>query len=207
MLTRTRSRVRIEFQVQAGRPALQSAQHQVLNRVETQRPQPENSDIRAVQILERESSAGRGRNRPLESRSYEIRLVIREEDPDEKDPWTGQVGLDAGVKHVLTDSDAHHYDIPGEILTRTTDRLGELARRQKRLKCGGRHGLRLQKQVRAERRKRTNIQDNWEHHVAGEIGGANGSVVIEDLKHKNMRRSARGHPGEPGPKFPGQVRP
>ena len=198
MLTRTRSRVRIEVQVQAGRPTLQSAQHQVLNRVETQRPQPENSDIRAVQILERESSAGRGRNRPLVSRSYEIRLVIRKGDPDEKDPWTGQVGLDAGVKHVLTSSNGRPYDVPGEILTRTTDRLGELARRQKRLKRGGRQWLRLQKQVRAERRKRTNIQDNWEHHVAGEIAQANGLVLVKDLKHKNMRRSGRGTPENPG---------
>ena len=69
------------------------------------RPIPENSDIRTVQILERDSSARRGRNRPLESRSYEINLVIREDDPGEKDPWTGQVGLDAGVNQVLTDSE------------------------------------------------------------------------------------------------------
>ena len=162
------------------------------------RPIPKDADIRAVQILERTSSTRRGRNRPLESRSYEIHLVIREGDPDEKDPWTRQVGLDAGVNHVLTDSDGRHYDIPEKILISTTDRLGELARRQKRLKRGGRQWKRLQKQVRAGRRKRTNIQDNWEHHVAGEIAEANGLVVIEDLKHKNMRRSARGTPENPG---------
>ena len=162
------------------------------------RPIPDDTDIRTIQILERESSAGRGRNRPLESRSYEIHLVIREEDPDEKDPWTRQVGLDAGVNHVLTDSDGRHYDIPGKILTNTTDRLGELVRRQNRLKRGGRQWKRLQKQVRAGRRKRTNIQDNWEHHVAGQIARANGLVVVEDLKHKNMRRSARGTPENPG---------
>ena len=171
-----------------------------VDRMELQlaRPIPENSDIRTVQILERESSTGRGRNRPLASRSYEINLVIREEDPDEKDPWTRQVGLDAGVNHLLTDSDGQHYDIPGVILTNTTDRLGELARRQKRLKRGGRQWLRLQKLFRAGRRKRTNIRDNWEHHVAGEITQANGLVVIEDLKHKNMRSSSRGTPENPG---------
>ena len=161
-------------------------------------PIPDDADIRTVQIIERESSARRGRNRPLESRSYEINLVIREGDPEEKDPWTGQVGLDAGVNHVLTDSDSRHYDIPREILTNTTDSLGELARRQMRLKRGGRQWLRLQKLLRAGRRKRTNIRDNWEHHVAGEITQANGLVVIEDLKHKNMRRSARGTPENPG---------
>ena len=102
------------------------------------------------------------------------------------------------MNHVLTDSGGRHYDIPGEILTNATGRLGKLARRQKRLKRGGRQWKRLQKQVRAGRRKRTNIQDNWEHHVAGEITEANGLVVIEDLKHKNMLRSAKGTPENPG---------
>ena len=102
------------------------------------------------------------------------------------------------MNHVLTDSDGRHYDIPGEILTRSTDRLGELVRRQNKLKRGGRQWKRLQKQVRAGRRKRTNIQDNWEHHVAGQIARANGLVVVEDLKHKTMRRSARGTPENPG---------
>ena len=88
------------------------------------RPIPKDADIRSVQILERTSSTRRGRNRPLESRSYEINLVIREGDPDEKDPWTRQVGLDAGVNHVLTDSDGRHYDIPEKILIRNYLKLG-----------------------------------------------------------------------------------
>ena len=159
---------------------------------------PENSDIRTFQIMERESSARRGRNLPLESRSYEINLVIHEDDPDEKDPWFSQVGLDVGVNHVLNDSDGQHYDIPGEILTRTAYRLGELARRQKRLKRGGRQWVRLQKLLRVERRKRTNIRDNWEYQTTRQITKANGLVVIEDLKHRNMQRSARGAPENPG---------
>ena len=180
-----------------------------VDRMELQlaRPIPENSNIRTIQILERESSAGRGRNRPLEKQVIRDPPGHPRRGPDEKDPWTRQVGLDAGVNHVLTDSDGRHYDIPGKILTNTTDRLGELVRRQNRLKRGGRQWKRLEKQVRAGRRKRTNIQDNWEHHVAGEITQANGLVVIEDLKHKNMRSSARGTPENPGQNVRGQIGP
>ena len=88
-------------------------------------------------------------------------------------------------------------------MTNTTDSLGELARRQMRLKRGGRQWLRLQ--------KLDSGPDAGRERTSGTTGSttslgrlpeaqANGLVVIEDLKHKNMRRTttARGTPENPG---------
>ena len=159
---------------------------------------PEKADIRAVQMRERKSSIKRGRNRPLKDRSYEAVLILNVNDPEEKTPWQNPVGLDAGVVHNLTTSDGRHIDQPKAELERPLGRIAQLQERQKRLKRGGRSWTRLQKQVRSEKRKLTNIKDNFEHHTAGGLAKKHSFIIVEDLRHTNMRRSAQGTPENPG---------
>ena len=159
---------------------------------------PENADIRAVQIRERKSSIRRGRNQPLSHRSYDAVLILNVDDPEERVPWQNPVGLDAGVVHNLTTSDGRHIDQPKAELERPLGRIARLQERQKRLKRGGRSWAKLQKLVRREKRKLTNIKDNFEHHTAKKLAGEHSFIIVEDLKHSNMRGSARGTPENPG---------
>lgn len=166
--------------------------------VELAKPVPPDTDVRALQIRERPSSIKQGRNRPLEERSYNINLIIRQPDPEPKNPVGKTIGLDAGVTHVLTDSEGNHHDpdIPrtGE-LHRQADNL---TAKQKGLKRGGRQWKRIQKQLTVLRRTASNIRDNWEHHTAKHIAEQNDVVITEKLGHAQMRPSARGTPENPG---------
>ena len=159
---------------------------------------PEKADIRAVQVRERESSIKRGRNRPLSHRSYDAVLILNVKDPEEKAPWQKPIGLDAGVVHNLTTSDGRHIEQPKAELEKPLGRIAQLQNQQKRLKRGGRRWSKLQKQARIEKRKLTNIKDNFEHHTARKLAEEHSFIVVEDLKHQDMRRSARGTPENPG---------
>ena len=159
---------------------------------------PEKADIRAVQIRERKSSIRRGRNQPLEDRSYNVVLILNVNDPEEKTPWQNPVGLDAGIVHNLTTSDGRHIEQPKAELERPLGRIAQLQERQKRLKRRGRSWTKLQKLVRGEKRKLTNIKDNFEHHTAGTLAGEHSFIIVERLGHTNMRRAARGTAENPG---------
>ena len=159
---------------------------------------PRETDIRTVQIRERKSSIRRGRNRPLKDRSYRITFIVQVDDPEEKVPWDNPVGLDAGVVHNLTDSEGRHFDQPEQDLAPSLNRTDDLTNRQKRLKRGGRKWTKLQKQIRKEKKRVTNVKDNWEHHTAKRIAAEASFVAVEALNHKAMRGSAKGTPENPG---------
>ena len=47
-------------------------------------------------------------------------------------------------------------------------------------------------------RRVAHIRDNWRHHVSCDLAGRFGTVCVEDLKIKNMMKSARGTVEKPG---------
>ena len=159
-----------------------------------QEPVSTDVDIRAVQILERKSSCRKSRNRSLSDRSYNIHLIINIPDPEPKEILDKPVGIDLGIAHTVADSHGNFYDQPKI----HEERINNLKERQKRLKLKGRQWQKLQKLVRKESKHISNIKDNWEHHVAKEIARDNTMVVMEDLKHKNIRKSAKGTNENPG---------
>ena len=158
----------------------------------------EDTDLRAVQIKERKHSRRKGRNRPLRVRQYDVTLVVHTPDPPEKLPFDNPVGLDAGIIHHLTDSQGRHYDLPEQTLEKPAARIDLLKKRQKRLKRGGRRWTKLQKLLRKEYRRVSHIKDNWEHHTAKQLAENHSLVAVEDLRHRNMRASAKGTPENPG---------
>ena len=74
-------------------------------------PIPEDTDVRAVNIRERESSIQKGQNRSLTDRSYGIDLVVEIPDPEPKPLTAPSVGLDAGMVHTLADSNGEFHDL------------------------------------------------------------------------------------------------
>ena len=150
-------------------------------------PIPLDTDIRAVQVLERKSSCRLGRNSSFTKRSYNVNFVISIPDPEIK-PEDSILGLDTGIANKLADSESGFYDTP-ELYT---DKIELLQERQKRLKYRGRQWRKCQKLINKERKHNRNITRNWEQHTARDIAQEYSTVAVEKLQHKNLRASARG---------------
>ena len=161
-------------------------------------PIPEDTDVRAVNIRERESSIQKRQNRSLTDRSYEIDLVVEISEPEPKPLTAPSVGLDAGMVHTLADSNGQFHDLGIPRLDELQVKVEGLKERQKRLKHGSRQWQKTQKSIRTANRDSARIRDNWEHHTAREIAQQNNIVVVEDLRLNNMTRSARGTSENPG---------
>ena len=152
------------------------------------------TDIRAIQVLERKSSCRLGRNSSLAKRSYNVNLVISVPDPEPKDSDISILGLDTGIVNKLVDSELCFYDTP-ELYT---DKIELLQERQKRLKHRGRQWRKCQKLINKERKHNRNVTRNWEQHTAKQIAQEYSTVAVEKLQHKNLRASARGTKENPG---------
>ncbi len=120
--------------------------------------------------------------------SYEVEVEQRSDDGE-------FLGVDMNVRQVAT-SDGDFYFLP------------DLEKKEKRRKC---YQRKMARQVKgSKRRKNTkrklakvskkivNIRKNWIHQTTKEIAGKCGTVIVEDLKVKNMTASAKGTIGNPG---------
>ena len=162
------------------------------------RPIAADADVRAVQIIERTSSVRRGRNRPYHGRSYDIRLIIRVADPPERDEFENPVGLDIGKAIRVAASDGCEYHMPEESLDLWAEEKAQIQARQKRCKHGSRQWLQCQQAINLCNARMGNIRTNAERHIALAITNDHDAVFVEDLRPKNMTRSARGTPENPG---------
>ena len=97
---------------------------------------------------------------------------------------------------ILNSGNFHDCDLP--TLDALNERVADLQARQSRLKRGSHQWRKRQQQIRNARRDIGNIKDNWEHHTAKAIAVANDTVIVEKLRHNNMRRSTRGTSENPG---------
>ena len=158
---------------------------------------PINQEVKSVQITERPSSVRKGRNRPLGTRSYHINLTFSQPDPPQKELPGNSTGIDAGIVHAVTTSADQHFDYPDTVAD-LRDQLSDNITKQKRLKKNGRSWTKLQRENSRLRRKVRNIQDNWERHTAKAIVEECDTVFAENLIHRNLRRSAKGTPENPG---------
>jgi putative transposase len=107
------------------------------------------------------------------------------------------VGIDRGVAVTLMLSTGQAYDVPANLEAierrhRTAQRI--LARRKKGSKRRA-HQLRRCAKLSA---KRARIRRDWQHRTALDIAKRFGTVILEDLKVRNMTASARGTFEEPG---------
>ena len=162
------------------------------------KPIDPDTDVRTLQIFERQSSRKKGRNRPLSHRSYEINIVTYVPDPEERPPWDNPAGLDAGKVNALTDSDGRRYHHPEQQLSPHAEKIEELKAQQKRLKFRGRQWNKCQKAINRERKAQRGILENWEHQSAKAIAAEYSLVGVEKLNLNNLTRSARGTAENPG---------
>ena len=107
------------------------------------------------------------------------------------------IGIDVGVAHLATDSEGCHYTN-----VRPLDKRQKKLRRAARGLARSRRGSKRRKKAvarlqRAQRRVRNHRRTHL-HDVANAIVRSATTIVVEDLKLKNMIRSARGSVAEPG---------
>ena len=162
------------------------------------RPLPEGADVRAMQVIERESSVKQGRNRPAHDRSYDVRLVLWLEDPPMRCGFTNPVGLDIGKAILVAASDGERYGMPDGAIETWLERREHHRERQKRCKHGSRQWVKSQNAIRDCNRRIGNVKTNAERHIAVEVTNRHDAVFVEKLRVGNMNRSARGTLENPG---------
>ena len=116
----------------------------------------------------------------------------------EKRPDDGEVlGVDMNVRQIAT-SDGHFYSLPD--LEKKEKRRKWYQRKMARQVKGSNRRKDTKKKLAKVSREIANIRKNWVHQTTKEISGKCGTVVVEDLKVKNMTASAKGTIENPGKK-------
>ena len=107
------------------------------------------------------------------------------------------IGIDVGVNHLATDSEGRHY-----ANVRPLDKRQKELRRAARALSRSLRGSRRRKKAIAKLQRIQRIIRNHRkthlHDVANAIVRSGSTIVVEDLKLKNMTRSAKGTVAEPG---------
>ena len=109
------------------------------------------------------------------------------------------VGIDLGVaQHVTTsDGDVMQF-IPPQTRLKLTDRMTKLQRALSRSKRGSNRSKKVQAELARVHAKIANARKTAQHTVARQLVDNYGIIAIEDLKTKNMTRSAKGDAENPG---------
>ena len=114
--------------------------------------------------------------------------------PPVEGPGTGQVtGIDRGVIVSLALADGETYQAPG-----SSPRAGRLARRLSRAKRGSNRRQRARARLARTRARDAGRRKDWAEKTSTGIARRFGLIRIEDLRIRNMTRSACGTIAEPG---------
>ena len=105
------------------------------------------------------------------------------------------LGIDMNVCQIAT-SDGHFYSLPD--LSKKEARRKRYQRRMARQVKGSNRREDTKKKLAKVSRKIANMRKNWIHKTTGDISRKCGTVVVEDLKVKNMTASAKGTVENPG---------
>lgn len=107
------------------------------------------------------------------------------------------VGIDVGTEHLATSSNGVHHanSRPGDRHARAVRRAQRALARCRR---GSKRRRKMAVRLRREQRRLRNDRSTHLHEVANAIVREGSLIFVEDLKLRNMTRSARGTREEPG---------
>lgn len=120
--------------------------------------------------------------------SYEVEVERRSDDGE-------FLGVDMNTRQIAT-SEGHFYFLPD--LKKREARRTRYQRRMARQVKGSNRRKDTKKKLAKVSRKIANIRKDWIHKTTREIAEKCGTVIVEDLKIKNMTASARGTIENPG---------
>ena len=107
------------------------------------------------------------------------------------------IGIDVGIEHLATDSIGRHYANlrPGGARAK---RVRRAQRALTRCRRGSKRRRKVRTRLAREQRGLRNARTTHLHDVANAIVRSASTIFVEDLRIKNMTRSARGSVAEPG---------
>jgi putative transposase len=115
------------------------------------------------------------------------------------------VGLDRGVAHTMALSDGRNLDMPALLRSGERRRLRKLELQAARQRAAHAPGARVSnrerrthEQIAGLRARQARRREDWLHNKTTDLARHHSLVVVEDLKIKNMTRSARGTIENPG---------
>ena len=123
------------------------------------------------------------------SGKYYISLQI-EEEYEIKPNNGGEIGIDAGLKNLYTDSEENTVINP-KTLTKHEKRLKRLHRSLSRKQKGSGNREKARKKLAAEYEKVANIRNDFQHKITYKLANENQVVCVEDLDVKGMMKDHR----------------
>ena len=154
--------------------------------------------VQVVDITDRKGRVTR-RTRPGH-RTYMARVILRAPAPRAVEPERIDevLGIDVGVAVTAYGSDGSQHHMPGE--AESTAAIKDAQRRRARCSRGSRRHNKRGRRLATMQRRRANRRRNARRHIAKAIVTTPGirAVAVENLSLRNMLRSAKGTPEQPG---------
>lgn len=131
-----------------------------------------------------------------ENKHWYISILAEQPENLEPHPVSSAVGIDLGITHFLTLSTGEHIDLPklDHLVRRITSLQKRLSHKQK----GSHNRKKAQRRLSAAHAKLRHVRQDFLHKTSTMLAKNHSYVVMEDLKVKNMMRSARGTKENPG---------
>jgi putative transposase len=132
---------------------------------------------------------------------WQMSILVEEAQIEYENPSRDAIGVDLGVaKTIAVSGESQDYLLPTEQIKRIEKRIGTIQRRQakvtkfsKRWRYFGRIVAKLHSRI-------TRIRRDFLHQASSDLSKNHGVIVMEDLRVKNMSKSASGTLEEPGKK-------
>lgn len=153
-------------------------------RLNLHRPIPDGSSIKSCAFTKR-------------GRHWWITMSIDVTAADDHPAPERAVGIDVGIEHLATLSDGRHV----ENIRPLSRREKELRRAQRalaRCKRGSKRRRKVRERLAAAQRRIQQARTSHLHEVSSSLAARYAFIAVEDLKLRNMTRSARGTADEPG---------
>lgn len=110
---------------------------------------------------------------------------------------TSSIGIDMGIARFATLSDGSFW-APVSSFKQHEIRLARYQRAMSRKQKGSKNWLKAKRRVQRQHSKIANVRNDFLHKASSAIVKAHSTIVIEDLKIRNMSRSAKGTLESPG---------
>jgi putative transposase len=133
------------------------------------------------------------------SKHWYASIQVEYETMDMPHKSTSIVGVDMGVKQFATLSDGTVYQ-PLNSFKGKAEKLAKLQRKLKNKKKFSSNWKKVKSKITKCHEEITNARKDYLHKVSSEICENQAVIVIEDLKVKNMSKSAKGNSETPGKK-------
>lgn len=116
---------------------------------------------------------------------------------ENKSSPVGKLGIDRGISNSYYCSNGEVFNLPKKV-HETAKRIGVLQKRLSKKKLGSKNWKKSINKISKLHLKSKNIRNDFLHKTSTYIANNQGTIVLEDLRIKNMSKSAQGTKEQPG---------